>query len=133
MSAEESNGSHSLTSFAAQLEQTIPQSPLLKKMASSSRRRLGTARDLPQKTYDLLKTPPHETDNQRKLRIQKITRAWAKRWATYEWVNPQHEEMFVVNPPIKTLGIRARQPPPEGIIPDPTTLKTHDDFPEAYQ
>src|ERR1041385_8293866 len=121
MSAEESYGSHSLTSFAAQLERTIPQSPPLKKMAP--RRKLtDTAKDLPPELYAKLKTPERENAGERKLRVQKITRDWAKRWAAYQWVNPQHEEMFAVNPPLKTLGIKARTPPEPGITPDPTTL-----------
>ena len=117
MSAEESNGSHCLTSFAAQLELTIPQSPQLKQMGS--KRRTGTARDLPQELYDELKTPKRETAGERKKRIQRITRAWARRWAAYEWLNPQHEEMFAVNPPLKTLGIKSRPPPAPGVVPDP--------------
>ena len=73
MSAEESYGSHSLTSFAAQLELTIPQSPQLKKMAP--RRRLtDTAKNLPPVLYELLTTPPHESQDDRKKRIQRITR-----------------------------------------------------------
>ena len=41
--------------------------------------------------------------------------------------------MFAVNPPLKTLGIKVCPPPAADIIPDPTSIKTHDDFPEAYQ
>src|ERR1044071_252230 len=105
MSAEESYGSHSLTSFAAQLERTIPQSPQLKKMAPR-RKHTGTAKDLPPELYEKLKTPERETADDRKKRVQKITREWAKRWVAYQWLNPQHEEMFAVNSPLKTLGIR---------------------------
>src|SRR3954469_22699379 len=73
MSAEESYGSHSLTSFAAQLERTIPQSPPLKKMAP--RRKLtDTAKDLPPELYEKQKTPERETADDRKKRVQKITR-----------------------------------------------------------
>ena len=68
MSAEESHGSHSLTSFAAQLELTIPQSPQLKKMAPGNRR-TDTAKNLPPDVYALLKTPPHETKDEHKTRI----------------------------------------------------------------
>src|SRR3954470_4350430 len=132
MSAEESYGSHSLTSFAAQLERTIPQSPPLKKMAP--RRKLtDTAKDVPPELYEKLKTPERETVDDRKKRVQKIMREWAKRWVAYQWLNPQHEEMFVVNPPLKTLGIKAQPPPASGVTPDPTTMCTPDDFPEYYQ
>ena len=130
MSAEESYGSHSLTSFAAQLELTIPQSPQLKKM--TPRRRLTeTAGDLPSKLYAKLKTRKRETTGERKKRVEKITREWAKRWAAYQWINPQHEEMFAFNPPLKTLGIKSRPPLGPDVIPDPTSLQTPDDFPEA--
>src|ERR1041385_9078881 len=132
MSAEESYGSHSLTSFAAQLERTIPQSPQLKKMAPR-RKHTDTAKDLPPELYEKLKTPERETADDRKKMVQKITREWAKRCAAYQWVNPQHEEMFVVNPPLKTLGIKARPPPEPGVTPDHTTMRTPEDFPDAYQ
>ena len=90
MSAEESYGSHSLTSFAAQLELTILQSPQLKQMAP--RRRLSdTARNLTPELYEKLKTPPHETPGEHKKRIQKITRKWAKRWKNYESLDAHHE------------------------------------------
>src|ERR1041385_7812381 len=130
MFAEEIYGSHSLTSFVDQLELTIPQSPQLKKMPPP--RLSGTARDFAPELYEKLKTPERETSGESKTRIRKITRAWAKRWAAYEWLNPQHEEMFAVNPPLKTLGIKSRPPPAPGVIPDPTTLRTPEDFLEAY-
>src|ERR1041385_3761787 len=132
MSVEESYGSHSLTSFAAQLERPIPQSPQLKKMAP--RRKLTeTAKDLPPELYEKLKTPERETADEHKKRVQKITREWAKRWVAYQWLNPQHDDMFAVNPPLKTLGIKARPPPAPGVIPDPTTLRTPEDFPAAHE
>src|SRR3954464_974147 len=131
MSAEESHGSHSLTSFAASHDCSIPQ-PQLKNMAP--RRKLtDTAKDLPPELYEKLKTPERETSDELKKRVQKITREWAKRWVAYQWLNPQHEEMFIVNPPLKTLGMKARPPPAPGVIPDPTTMHTPDDFPEAYE
>ena len=74
MSAGKLYGSHSLTSFAAQLELTIPQSPQLKQMAPW-RRLSETAKNLPAELYEKLKTPPHETQDYRKKRIQRITRA----------------------------------------------------------
>src|SRR3954464_6609976 len=107
MSAEESYGSHSLTSFSAPLERTIPQSPPLKKMAP--RRKLtDTSKDLPPELHEKLKNPERENAGERKLRVQKITREWAKRWAAYKWINPEHEEMFAVNTTLKNLGIKAR-------------------------
>src|SRR3954465_11734059 len=131
MSAEEPYGSHSLTSFAASRDCSIPQ-PSLKNMAPQ-RKLTDTAKDLPPELYEKLKTPEREKSDERKKRVQKITREWAKRWVAYEWLNPQHEEMFAVNPPLKTLGIKARPPPAPGVIPHPTTLCKPEDFPEAYQ
>ena len=130
MSAEESHGSHSLTSFAAQLELSIPQSPQLKKMGVC---RKNTAQNLPPDVYEQLKTPPHETQGERKVRIQKIMREWALKWLNYEELDRYHEESFAMNPPLKVLSIRARAPPAPGVNPHPSSLKTHDDFPEAYQ
>src|SRR4051812_38323349 len=100
MSTDESYGSHSLTSFVARLELTITKSPQLKQMAP--RRRLSeTAQNLPHELYKKLKIPPHETQADRKKRIHKITREWAKRWQLYESLDDHHEEMFVVNLPLK--------------------------------
>ena len=82
MSAEESNGSHSLTSFAAQLKLSIPQSPQPKKKMGIKRK--NTAANLPPALYEKLKTPPGETQGERKVRIQKITREWANKWLNYE-------------------------------------------------
>ena len=38
-----------------------------------------------------------------------------------------------MNPTLKVLGIKARAPPALGVVPHPSSLKTHDNFPEAYQ
>src|SRR4051812_2899898 len=129
MSAEESYGSHSLTSFAASRDCSLPQSPL--KNMAPRRKLTDTAKDLPPELYEKLKTPERETSDERKKRVQKITREWAKRWVAYEWLNPQHEEMFAVNPPLKTF--KARPPPAPGVIPHPRTVRKPEDFPEAYQ
>src|ERR1041385_1614028 len=96
MSAEESNGSHSLTSFAAQLEVSIPQFPQPKK--NMGLRRKNTATNLPPALYAKLKTPPNETQGEHKLRVQNMTREWAKKWRNYEELDKYHEESFAVNP-----------------------------------
>src|ERR1041384_943751 len=131
MSAEESHGSHSLNSFASQLELSIPQSPQPKKKMGVKWK--NTAQNLPPDVYEQLKTPPNETQAERKIRVQKITREWANKWRNYEELDKYHEESFAVNPPLGVLGIRARAPPAPGVNPHPTSLKTHEDFPEAYQ
>src|SRR3954463_1759975 len=96
-------------------------------------RRKNTAQNLPPAVYEVLKTPPRETQGERKIRIQKITREWAHKWVNYEELDAYHEESFAVNPPLKVLSIRARAPPAPGVITHLSSLKTHDDFPEAYQ
>src|SRR3954463_12730482 len=103
MSTKESHVSHSLTSFAAQLKLSIPRSSQLKKMGV---RRKNTAHNLPPDVYEQLKTPPHETQGEHKVRIQKITREWAHEWPNYEELDRYHEESFAVNPPLKVFSIR---------------------------
>ena len=130
MSVEESNGSYSLTSFARQLKLKIPRSPQQKKMG---KRNSETVKNLPDDLYEKLKTPPHETQGERKKRVQRITQEWARRWLRYESLDEHHEEMFAVNPPLKVLSVKARPPLGPGVNPHPSTLKTHEDFPDAYQ
>ena len=131
MSAEESHGSHSLTSFAAQLEHSIPLFPQPKKKMGVKRK--NTAQNLPPELYEKLKTLPGETQAERKIRVQRITREWANKWRNYEALDKYHEESFAVNPPLGVLGIKARAPPGPDVNPHPSSLKTHEDFPEAYQ
>src|SRR3954463_5510232 len=96
-------------------------------------RRKNTAQNLPPAVYEVLKTPPRETQGERKIRIQKITREWAHKWVNYEELDAYHEESFAVNPPLKVLSTMARPSPASGVNPHPSSLKTCDDFPEAYQ
>src|SRR4051812_35530549 len=97
------------------------------------KRNSETAKNLPDEFYEKLKTPPHETQGERKKRVQRITREWAKRWFWYESLDAHHEEMFPVNPPLKVLSVKSRPPPAPGVESHPSTMKTHDDFPAAYQ
>src|SRR4051812_22486654 len=41
--------------------------------------------------------------------------------------------MFAVNPPLKVLSVKSRPPPALGVEPHPSSMKSHDDFLEAYQ
>src|SRR4051812_21009065 len=109
MSAEESHGSYSLTSFAAQLELSIPQFPQPKKKMGVKRK--NTVANLPPELYEKLKTPPRETQAGRKNRVQRITIEWANKWRNYEALDKYHEESFAVNPPLLVLGIKTRAPP----------------------
>ena len=95
MSAAESLGSHQLNSFAAFLEEklhtssecSVVQIHHLKNMAEGKRPQKGgkrpevmTAFEIPEDIYAGYCTPPEEDKNQRKVRIQRIERRWAKEW-----------------------------------------------------
>ena len=93
MSAAESLGSHQLNSFAAFLEEklhtssenSIFQISQLKKMAEGEkpqkggkRPKVNTAFEIPDEIYTGYCTPPEETKNECKVRIQKIERRWTR-------------------------------------------------------
>ena len=96
MSAAESLGSHQLNSFAAFLEEklhtsseTLVVNPQLKKMADKKpqkggkRLEVNTAFEIPEDIYVGYCTPDEakfgkEDKNQRKVRIQRIERRWAR-------------------------------------------------------
>ena len=114
MSAAESLGSHQLNSFAAFLEEklhtssesSIVQIPQLKKMADGKKPQKGgkrpevnTAFEIPEDIYAGYCTPPEEDKNQRKVRIQKIERRWAREWREYRYVTPKYMKNFALNPP----------------------------------
>ena len=105
MSAAESLGSHQLNSFAAFLEEklhtssenSIVQIPQLKKMADGKRPRKGgkrpevnTSFEIPDDIYAGYCTPTEETKNERKVRIQKIERRWAREWREYRYFTPKY-------------------------------------------
>ena len=100
MSAAESLGSHQLNSFAAfleeklhtSLESSIVQIPQLKKMVTEKRPQKGgkkpevmNAFEIPEDLHADYCTPDEaefgkESKTQRKVRIQKIERRWAREW-----------------------------------------------------
>src|SRR3954467_7634536 len=88
-------------------------------------------------------TPPNETKDQRKNRLQNIRRYWAVRWYKYksipDWKWTMH---FAFNPPYQYTSAMCSQyieenrhlyypVPPKR--PHPNTLKTPDDFPEEKE
>ena len=113
MSAAGSLGSHQLNSFAAFLEEKLHTSsetsvvhiPQLKKMADKKpqkggkRPEVNTAFEIPDDIYAGYCTPPEEDRNQRKVRIQKIERRWAREWREYRYVTPKYMKKFALNPP----------------------------------
>ena len=103
MSATESLGSHQLNSFAVfledklhtSLENSIVQIPQLKKMADGKKPQKGgkklevnTALEIPDDIYAGYCTPDEaihgkEMKNERKVRIQRMERRWAREWREY--------------------------------------------------
>src|SRR4051812_46397277 len=88
-------------------------------------------------------TPPEETKEQRKNRLQNIHRYWAVRWYKYKsiptWKWTMH---FAFSPPFRYTSAMCSQyieenrhlyypVPPK--LPHPNTLKTPDDFPEEKE
>src|SRR3954464_8252609 len=146
MSAAESLGSHQLNSFAAFLEEklhtssenSIVQIPHLKKMAEGKRPQKGGKKPEVMTAFEILEdiyieycTPDEakfgkEDKNQRKVRIQRIERRWAREWREYRYVTPKYMKKFTLNPPCP------RAPLAPGQEADPTSLKRGEDFPEEW-
>src|SRR4051812_29017380 len=146
MSAAESLGSHQLNSFAAFLEEklhtssenSIVQIPHLKKMAEGKRPQKGgkrpevmTAFEIPEDIYAGYCTPDEskfgkEDKNQRKVRIQRIERRWAREWREYRYVTPKYMKKFAVNPPCP------RPPLAPGQVADPTSIRRGEEFPQEW-
>ena len=137
MSAAESLGSHQLNSFAAFLEEklhtssknSIVQIPQLKKMADGKRPqkvgkklKVNTAFEIPDDIYAGYCMPDEathrkETKNERKVRIQRIERRWAREWREYKYVTPKYMKKFALHPACP------RPPLAPGQVADPTSLK----------
>ena len=60
---------------------------------------VNTAYEIPDDIYAGYCTPPEETKNERKVRIQKIERRWAREWREYRYVTPKYMKKFAVHPP----------------------------------
>ena len=136
MSTAKSLGSHQLNSFAAFLKEklhtfseTSIAHPQLKKMTDGKKPQKGgkrpevnTAFEIPEDIYARYCTPDEakfgkEDKNQRKVRIQRIERRWAREWREYRYVTPKYMNKFTLNPPCP------RAPLAPGQIADLTSLK----------
>ena len=146
MSAAESLGSHQLNSFAAFLEEklhtssenSIIQNPQLKKMVDGKKPQKGgnklevnTTFEIPDDIYKDYCTPDDathgkKTKNERKVRIQRIERRWAREWREYRYVTPKYMKKFALHPPCP------RPPLAPGQIADPTGLKRGEDYPNEW-
>ena len=82
--------------------------------------------EIPDDIYAGYCTPPKEDKNQRKVRIQKIERRWAREWREYRYVTPKYMKKFALNPPCP------RPPLAPGQEADPTSLKRGEDYPDEW-
>src|SRR3954470_4850446 len=146
MSAAESLDSHQLNSFAAFLEEnlhtssenSIVQIPHLNKMADGKKPQKGgkrpeinTAFEIPNDIYADYCTADEakfgkEDKNQRKVRIQRIERRWAREWREYRYVTPKYMKKFALNPSCPRLTLAPGQ------VADPTSVKRGEDFREEW-
>ena len=67
-----------------------------------------------------------EDKNQRKVRIQRIERRWAREWREYMYVTPKYMKKFALNPPCPRLPLAPGQ------LADPTSLKHGEDYPDEW-
>src|SRR3954467_700159 len=88
-------------------------------------------------------TPPEETKQERKNRLQGIRRYWVIRWYKYKSIpNWKWALQFAFNPPYQytsamcgqyTAENRSKYFPKPPKVPHPNTLKTPDDYPAEQQ
>lgn len=121
----------------------VAQTPRKRKGGRSKEKNL--TRGIPQVVIDKfnLKTPEHETDQQRKRRMQVARRYWAMRWYKFKYVPKEKWAMqFAFNPPyqycmqcVKKYNEENRHlyhpvPPKK---PHSTSVRTPDDYPEEQK
>ena len=70
----------------------------------------NTALDLPPDLYELYKSDPEESYNQRKTRIQWIRRYWAEQWFKYNFVTPEYAEKNAIKRPWGDILYKNLQP-----------------------
>ena len=61
-----------------------------KPQKGGKRPEVNTAFEIPDEIYARYCTPPEETKNERKVRIQKIERRRAREWREYIYVTPKY-------------------------------------------
>ena len=97
-----------------------------KPQKGGKRPEINTAFEFHEDIYAGYCTPPEEDKNQRKVRIHKIERRWAREWREYRYVTPKYMKKFALNPPCP------RPPLAPGQIADPTSLKRSEDYPDEW-
>src|SRR3954466_8099255 len=85
-----------------------------------------TTFEIPDDIYAGYCTPPEENKNQRKIRIQRIERRWAREWREYGYVTPKYMKKFAVNPPCQ------RPPLAPGQVADPSSIRRGEHFPKEW-
>ena len=87
---------------------------------------VNTVFKIPDDIYAGYCTPPKETKNERKVRIQKIERRWAREWREYRYVTPKYMKKFAVHPPCP------RSPLAPGQEADPSSIRRGEEFPKEW-
>src|SRR3954465_9737795 len=90
-----------------------------------------TAFEIPEDIYAGYCTPDEakfgkQDKNQRKVRIQRIERRWAREWREYRYVTPKYMKKFAVNPPCQ------RPPLAPGQVADPSSIRRGEEFPREW-
>ena len=92
---------------------------------------VNTAFEIPEDIYAGYCTPDEaihgkETKNERKVRIPKIQRRWAREWREYRYVTPKYMKKFAVQPPCP------RPPLAPGQEVDPSSIRRGEEFPKEW-
>src|SRR5215216_3554154 len=92
---------------------------------------VNTAFEIPEDIYEEYCTPDEakhgkENKNQRKVRIQRIERTWAREWREYRYVTPKYMKKFTVHPPCP------RPPLAPGQEADPSSIRRGEEFPKEW-
>ena len=83
-----------------------------------------TAFEIPEDLYADYCTPDEaefgkESKTQRKVRIQRIERRWAREWREYRYVTPKYMKKFTLNPPCPRAPLAPGQeaaPPASSVV-----------------
>ena len=82
-----------------------------KPQKGGKRPEVNTMFEIPDDIYAGYCTSPEEDKNQRKVRIQKIERRWAREWREYRYVKARAERSTRVH----WFGYGVRLPSPQGL------------------
>ena len=91
----------------------------------------NTAFEIPEDIYEEYCTPDEakhgkENKNQRKVRIQRIEKRWAREWREYRYVTPKYMKKFAVHPPCPRPPLAQRK------VADPSSIRRGEEFPKEW-